>query len=641
MKRLLLLLPPMLMLALFALGAAPGPQGSAEEALRAVRSEPAVEEYLPRPTVEPSALYEPEGDRWRVLLEETISGVVVARLSVEDGSMVVSSVAVSPRADDLDYPTLSENEAVKLAEANPAVREELEGRGSHTADADYEDGEWTVHFRVREGGDLGGMPSDDGTKEVARVGLDDATWATEYAWVGDQVSWQLARGDGGSYGKQANYWYVWLPLALVFASAFWRTDKLLSLRNLDVAAMLGFLVSHGFFRAGEVYPAVLLVYPPLVYLLLRSVLMGFGVGARVEGASNFPTGALFALGALSGGFVLALNYDSRVIDVGYASVVGADRIAQGILPYGNYPDDVGAGDTYGPLNYLFYVPFRLLFGYSGEWDYLPAAHWATVFAFVGCALALVLAGWRLAGARGGATLFFAWTVHPHTLYATNNNTNDVLVAMIFAVGLAFAASPILRGATVAAGFAVKLFPLVLAPLWMLHDGFRRRAPILDFVLGGIGVVVLSFWVLFLDGQPVEAVKLFYRRTFGFQGDRETPWTIFAQVPELGPLQQPLFVAAVLLALVVAVVPRRRTVRRLAAFSAAIIIAFQLTFNYWFYPYVVWFEPFVFVALLLPTNEKTRLDGTAAAPSDTDEKAEEEVQRGWTPRGRSSTSGGTS
>ena len=55
-------------------------------------------------------------------------------------------------------------------------------------------------------------------------------------------------------------------------------------------------------------------------------------------------------------------------------------------------------------------------------------------------------------------------------------------------------------------------------------------------------------------------------------------------------------------------PRKKTVRRLAALSAAVVIAFQLTTNYWFYPYVIWFEPFVFLALLLATNEKTALDG---------------------------------
>jgi hypothetical protein len=107
---------------------------------------------------------------------------------------------------------------------------------------------------------------------------------------------------------------------------------------------------------------------------------------------------------------------------------------------------------------------------------------------------------------------------------------------------------------------------------------------------------------------VENAKLFYERTFVVQSTRESPFSIFAQIPVLGNLHLPLTVAVVLLAFLVAVVPRKRTIRRLAAFSAALIIAFQLVLLHWFYAYIVWFEPFIFVALLLATNHKTALDG---------------------------------
>jgi hypothetical protein len=271
------------------------------------------------------------------------------------------------------------------------------------------------------------------------------------------------------------------------------------------------------------------------------------------------------------------------------------------------PPDVGTGDTYGPLNYLLYVPFVLMFGFSGSWDFLPAAHALTMFCFVGAGVALGFAGHRLSGPKGAGAMVFAWAAFPYTIYATNNNTNDVIVAAVAAVGLATASSPLARGATIAAGFSVKLFPLILGPLWLAHDGWRRR-PIVDYVLGGLGVLLVAFSVLLLPGQPIEAAKLFYERTLGFQGERVSPWTIFTQVPALAFLQRPLVAFAILLAVLVAFVPRRRTVRRLAALSAAIVIAFQLTVNYWFYAYVTWFEPFVFVSLLLATNEKTGLDG---------------------------------
>ena len=72
------------------------------------------------------------------------------------------------------------------------------------------------------------------------------------------------------------------------------------------------------------------------------------------------------------------------------------------------------------------------------------------------------------------------------------------------------------------------------------------------------------------------------------------------------MHSPLEIATILLALLVAVVPKKKTVRRLAAFSAALIVAFEHVLLYWFYAYIIWFEPFV--ALLLANNEKTALDG---------------------------------
>ena len=458
-----------------------------------------------------------------------------------------------------------------------------------------------------EKGAVGGRPTDYG-KEVANVGVDDETWVLNHVYTGDQVGWNMARGVKGAYGKQANYWWVWLPLALAFAAAFWRTDRLFSLRNLDIVALLGFLVSHGFYREGIVFEAVVLWYPPLIYLFVRTLLMGFGIGERVEKTSNFPFPVLMVLAGLAGGLVLSLNVDSRVIDVGYAGVVGAERILDGTIPYGNMPADVGTGDTYGPLNYLLYVPFVLMFGFSGDWDFLPAAHALTLFSFVAGAMALFILGYRLSGREGAAALIFAWAAFPYTVYATNNNTNDIIVAAIAAIGLAAAASPLARGASVAAGFAVKLYPIILGPLWISYDGLKRK-PMVDFVLSGAGVVLLTFWVVWLDGHPFEALKLVYQKTLAFQGDRVSPWTIYTQIPSLEFLQKPITALVIFIALLVAFVPRKKTLRRLAALSAALVIAFQLTVNYWFYAYIVWFEPFVFIALLLSTNEKTVLDSS--------------------------------
>jgi hypothetical protein len=66
---------------------------------------------------------------------------------------------------------------------------------------------------------------------------------------------------------------------------------------------------------------------------------------------------------------------------------------------------------------------------------------------------------------------------------------------------------------------------------MLHDFSRQRiGPLLKFILGGAVVLLLSFWVPFLGGDPAENAKLFYERTFGVQSIRESPFSIYAQIP---------------------------------------------------------------------------------------------------------------
>ncbi len=52
-----------------------------------------------------------------------------------------------------------------------------------------------------------------------------------------------------------------------------------------------------------------------------------------------------------------------------------------------------------------------------------------------------------------------------------------------------------------------------------------------------------------------------------------------------------------LALLVAFRPRQRDLVTVAALGAAVLIALQLTVEHWFYLYIPWFLPFLFVSLL--------------------------------------------
>ena len=114
----------------------------------------------------------------------------------------------------------------------------------------------------------------------------------------------------------------------------------------------------------------------MLYLLGRMLWIGLRRSRRRDPlrllvpASWLVVGLLFLVG-----FRIGLNVaDSNVIDVGYAGVIGADRLADGDKLWGAFPKDNEHGDTYGPVTYAAYVPFEQVLPWSGRWDDLPAAH---------------------------------------------------------------------------------------------------------------------------------------------------------------------------------------------------------------------------------------------------------------------------
>ena len=155
------------------------------------------------------------------------------------------------------------------------------------------------------------------------------------------------------------------------------------------------------------------------------------------------------------------------IDVGYASVVGADRIAHGEQLYDNFPEDVSQGDTYGPVNYYAYVPSERIWPWSGSWDDLPAAHGAAVLFDLASFALLFLLGRRVrpgpAGHKLGATLAFGWAAFPYTAYVLESNSNDALVSVFVVATLLFLARPALRGMSAALATFTKFAPILLAP----------------------------------------------------------------------------------------------------------------------------------------------------------------------------------
>src|SRR4051812_29729531 len=315
---------------------------------------------------------------------------------------------------------LTGRQAMEIAEKVPKVVKERKKHDDTTVDV-FMKGQtrWQVSFY------------DGDHHEVAQVQIDDATGAVTEAWTGPQVAWTMARGYPGAFGRKAAAAYVWIPLLILFIVPFvdWRHP--LRMRHLDLLALSSLSVSLAFFSHGNLAWSVPTTYPPLLYLLGR--LLWIGLRGRdlqpTRGYLLVPATWLAIATVFLVGFRIGLNLtDSNVIDVGYSGVIGADKISHGSDLYGGWPHDNEHGDTYGPVNYLTYVPFEQIWPWHGAWDDLPAAHGAAVVFDLLCLGGMFLLGRRLRGPTLGVVLAYAWAAFPFTLFSLATNSNDALVA---------------------------------------------------------------------------------------------------------------------------------------------------------------------------------------------------------------------
>jgi hypothetical protein len=449
--------------------------------------------------------------------------------------------------------------------------------------------------------------SKNGKKEIAQVIVDDLSGRVLEQWTGFQVPWTMARGYPGAFGRHVNSLYVWLPLCVLFLLPFWNFRRPFSLLHLDLLVLLSFSVSLAFFNNAHIYASVPLAYPPLLYLLARMLALLRAPRARRREPGPLrllvpvpwlAVGVVFLIG-----FRVALNVtDSNVVDVGYAGVIGGERIADGRALYGGYPSDNEHGDTYGPVNYEAYVPFQQLFGWSGSWDDLPAAHAAAIFFDLLAVALLFLIGRRMRGPTLGVALAYAWVSFPFTLFALESNSNDTLVAaLVLAALLASCYRTRLggaaRGALAALAGLTKFAPLALAPL-LASDALRsappRRRPLLGLLF--LAGFVLAGAVALLPALAHDSLREIYRRTIEYQGARASPFSVWG-LYGLHTLEHVAEGLAFVLAIVLALVPRRQDIVGLAAGCAAITIGAELAIEHWFYLYIPWFFPLVMLALL--------------------------------------------
>ncbi len=474
-------------------------------------------------------------------------------------------------------------------------------------------------------------------KTQAQVLIDDATGTIVETRTGPQVNWQMARGYKGAFGRSLTKPRIWIPLFVVFLVPLIRWRRFVSWHTLDLVALAAFGLSLEWFNRGEIFTSVPLAYPPLVYLAARLAVIGLRRPGprRAEGdappvrppppsatpraVSWCPTWLLFALLLVVLGVRIGLNaFDANVIDVGYAGVIGADRITHAETPYGTFPTDCSQCDTYGPTVYLAYTPFEAVSPWKGKWDGLDAAHTAAVAFDLFAIAGLMLLGWRIGGRALAVMLGFAWTAYPFSAYALESNSNDSLIAALLIWGLVWAHRPLARGVMAGLAALSKFTPAILLVLWARSPYPRQALTARRVALYVAGLAIAAAgtgWVLLLDGM--DGVRSFWTRTLGFQFGRTSPFSIWGQHPGLRPVQIGLAILVVVAAVAFIRWPRHLELRSFAALSGLLLLGIQITLTHWFYLYIPWFLPFAILALVPTwTRRPTPAPAVVARPHPT-------------------------
>ena len=214
---------------------------------------------------------------------------------------------------------------------------------------------------------------------------------------------------------------------------------------------------------------------------------------------------------------------------------------------------------------------------------------------------LFLIGRRVRGPSLGVALAYGWAAYPFTLFALESNSNDTLVAVLVLAAVLASTyrsklAPAARGAFAVLAGLTKFAPLALAPLFATHGlwesaaarpgdgGDRSSGPSLRERLRDPMTFVLAFLAVgALASIPAlshDSLHTIYERTFAYQSDRASPFSVWGLYGGLGGWEAAVQIGAVVLAVLLAVIPRRADVVGLAAACAVVIIALQLGIEHW-------------------------------------------------------------
>lgn len=381
--------------------------------------------------------------------------------------------------------------------------------------------------------------------------------------------------------------------------------------------------------------------------------------ARPAWSPNLSRRALQVLTALILLLDVLVVLGRRPDDAGIFSNLGAQRwIETGRLPYADStlkgPDAIayGAAATYGPLLYLSHFPARVVTGAPvnpadviprpGNAAYRHPPHATTqltclAFFLLGVA-ALFGVARRHAGVDTALGIVAVYAASPYVLGLGGQRfvitglayISHIAPAAVMLAALWAARRPALSGGLFVASAGVLFFPAFLFPSW-LGWWWRRHGRRAWHFVGGYAIVGLLILVLVvastpsvdgkgpvglflestLEHQEGTGTREYGRSTDSFWGTHPTVAAFWQRPLTSGTsLLKPTFLLFAFAALLSAWWVRARSLMHLAAITAALGAGIQLWKTHATGSYVEWYFPFLLLALIVGTDDRS--DG---APED--------------------------
>jgi hypothetical protein len=267
------------------------------------------------------------------------------------------------------------------------------------------------------------------------------------------------------------------------------------------------------------------------------------------------------------------------------------------------PPGIIHGDTYPILSYALYTPLALLTPVRSMWYSVDGVLVVAVVAALAGAWAAMRCVAGAVGARCGraeaeeAGLRAALAVlsFPALLITASSGTTDVVMAVMLAAAILLWRRPAAGAGMLALAGWFKLAPFALVPVFLAPLRGRRLAgAVATVVCVSLACVVLVLGVGGVGGVGAMLHAISYQFT---RGSLQSIWSVLG-ITGVQPLAQ-----ACVLGLVAGAAVRLwrnpqlgvdRT--RMAALSAAILIALQVAADYWAFLYLIWFLPLLCASL---------------------------------------------